>query len=329
MITVPPGNKKVTLADVAEAAGVSAITVSRVVNQPEKVSDDLRNQVQLYIEQLGYVPSPNASASSAAKSKVIGVAIPSLTNIVFTDVLRGIYDVLGAAGYKVLLVDTHYSSTEEEKMVRTLLSQSPEAMILTGGDQTKGCENLLSLAKVPTVQLMELLDKPLDMNVGFSHWHAGYDVAKHLLDGGYEHIGFIGARMDPRAQQRLAGFKTALEEFGKYRKNVIITTHEPSSIRAGGTLFKSDLALGALFESQRMKIKVPEELALCGFNDIEAAQYVNPSLTSVSVGLYEMGKKAAEMVIDRLGGKSMEKNVIDTGYEIKRRESTARASVKM
>jgi LacI family transcriptional regulator, gluconate utilization system Gnt-I transcriptional repressor len=336
-------SKKVTLADVAEAAGVSAITVSRVVNQPEKVSDELRQQVQTIIEQLGYVSNPNASASALARTKVIGVAIPSLTNIVFTDVLRGISDVLGAAGYKVLLVDTHYSSSEEEQMIRTLLTQGPEAMILTGGDQTKAAENLLSLAKMPTVQMMELLTKPLDMNVGFSNWHAGYDVAKHFLEQGCEHIGFIGARMDPRAQQRLAGFKAALEEAGKYRKNVIITTHEPSSIYAGGTLFKSvmacskgkadavfcandDLALGALFESQRMKIKVPDELALCGFNDIEAAQFVNPSLTSVSVGRYEMGKKAAEMVIDRLSGKSMEKTVIDMGYEIKKRESTRRVS---
>jgi LacI family transcriptional regulator, gluconate utilization system Gnt-I transcriptional repressor len=334
--------KKVTLADVAEAAGVSAITVSRVVNQPEKVSDELRQQVQVTIQQLGYVPNPNGSSSTSARSKVIGVAIPSLTNVVFTDVLRGISDVLGAAGYKVLLVDTHYSPIEEEQMIRTLLSQGPEAMILTGGDQTKAAENLLSLAKMPTVQMMELLTKPLDMNVGFSNWHAGYDVAKHLLDQGYAHIGFIGARMDPRAQQRLAGFKTALEESGKYRKNVIITTHEPSSIRAGGALFKSvmacsrgnadavfcandDLALGALFESQRMNIKVPNDLALCGFNDIEAAEFVNPSLTSVSVGRYEMGKKAAEMVVDRLSGKLMEKNVIDMGYEIKKRQSTTRA----
>ncbi len=331
-------DKKITLIDVAVAAGVSAITVSRVINQPEKVSDPLRQQVQKAIDLLGYIPNQYASSLASAKSRVIGVAIPSLMNIVFTDVLRGIYEVLGAAGYKVLMVDTHYSPLEEEKMIRTLLSQSPEAMIITGGDQTRACQNILQRAHIPIVQMMELLSQPLDMNVGFSHWQAGYDVAVHLMEEGYTRIGFIGARMDPRAQQRLLGFKQALEDAGKFWNNNILATDKPSSIGIGGELFRElmastkggidaifcvndDLALGALFESQRMKINVPKDLALCGFNDIEASQYVNPSLTSVYVGRYDMGVKAAEMVIDRLNGNIID-NITDMGYEIKKRQST-------
>jgi len=333
-------DKKLTLIDVAVAAGVSAITVSRVINQPEKVSDALRQQVQKAIDMLGYIPNQYASSLASSKSKVIGVAIPSLSNIVFTDVLRGIYDVMGTTGYKVLLVDTHYSPLEEEKMVRTLLSQSPEALIITGGDQTRTCQNLLQKSRVPVVQIMELLSQPLDMNVGFSHWQAGYDVVTHLLDEGYTRIGFIGARMDPRVQQRMQGFKKALEDAGKFSKNFIVTTPEPSSIAIGGELFKSllastsgvvdavfcvndDLALGALFESQRMNINVPSDLAICGFNDIEASRYVNPSLTSVQVGRYEMGVKAAEMVIERLNGKMDAPKVVDMGYQIKKRQSTS------
>ncbi len=331
--------KKLTLIDVAIAAGVSAITVSRVINQPEKVSEVLRHQVQKAIDSLGYIPNQYASSLASSKSKVIGVAIPSLSNTVFTDVLRGIYDVMGSAGYKVLLVDTHYSPLEEEKMIRTLLSQAPEALIITGGDQTKACHNVLQKARVPVVQIMEILTEPLDMNVGFSHWQAGNDVAMHLLHEGYQRIGFMGARMDPRVQQRMQGFKKALEDAGKSWKNFIVTTPEPSSIEMGGELFKSllastngavdaifcandDLALGALFESQRMNINVPGDLALCGFNDIEASRFVNPSLTSVQVGRYEMGVKAAEMVINRLNGKMDEPKIVDMGYQIKKRQST-------
>jgi len=332
-------DKKITLVDVGVAAGVSAITVSRVINQPEKVSEALRRQVQKAIDSLGYIPNQHASSLASSRSRVVGVAIPSLSNIVFTDVLRGIYEVMGTAGYKVLLVDTHYSPMEEEKMIRTLLSQSPEALIITGGDQTRTCHNLLAKSRVPVVQIMELLSQPLDMNIGFSHWQAGYDVVTHLLEEGYSRIGFMGARMDPRVQQRMQGFKKALEDAGKDWKNAIATTPEPSSIAVGGELFKSllastngvvdaifcandDLALGALFESQRMNIKVPEELALCGFNDIEASQFVNPSLTSVQVGRYEMGVKAAEMVIQRLNGEVVEPKIIDMGYQIKKRQST-------
>ena len=109
-------SRRATLADVAQVANVSAITVSRVINHPDKVSGELRQRVQEAIDMLGYIPNQSASSLASARSRVIGVSIPSLSNIVFNDVLRGIYDVAGANGYKVLLVDTHYSPMEEEKM---------------------------------------------------------------------------------------------------------------------------------------------------------------------------------------------------------------------
>lgn len=334
-------DKKLTLVDVAEAAGVSAITVSRVINHPGKVSEAVREKVQQAIDTLGYIPNQNASSLASAKSGVIGVAIPSLSNIVFTDVLRGIYKVMGTAGYKVLLVDTHYSPQEEEKMVRTLLSQSPEGLIITGGDQTGSCQNLLRNARIPIVQIMELLEAPIDMNIGFAHDCAAIDVVQHLLAQGCTRIGFIGARMDPRMQQRMRGYTQALEREGIFDPALIVTSPEPSSIGLGGELFRQlmasnngrvdgvfcvndDLAMGALFESQRMQIAVPRDLAICGFNDIDAAAYVNPSLTSVSVGRYAMGVKAAELIIQRLNNKSLEPSKIDMGYEIKQRVSSSR-----
>jgi len=287
---------------------------------------------------LRYVPSDSFNILT---SKIVGVVVPSLANVVFIDVLRGIYDVLGAAGYKVLLANSHYSGREEEKMVRTLLNQSAEAIIITGGDQTSACQSMLQVAEIPVVQIMDLVDEPLDINVGFSHRQAGYDVTRHLLEEGYAYIGFVGARTDTRIQQRLLGYKAALEEAGKYWKSFVVTTTEPSSIAVGGDLFKSlidanhglldavfcandDLALGALYESQRMNISVPDDLAICGFNDIEAASYVNPSLTSVSVRRYEMGLKAAQMILKRLRHEPMGDLKIDIGYDIVKRASTSR-----
>ncbi len=334
-------NKNITLVDVAVKAGVSAITVSRVINQPEKVSEQLRRQVQAAIDVLGYIPNQFASSLASAKSRVIGVVIPSLSNTVFNDVLRGVYEVAESAGYKVLLVDTHYSPLEEEKMVRTLLSQAPEAMIITGGDQTRACRNMLEKARIPLVQIMEMLDEPIDMNIGLSHVQAGRDVVDYLLALGRHRIAFIGARMDPRVQQRMQGYKAAMELADKDWEPLVITTPEPSSIGLGGELFKSlmastrgavdavfccndDLALGALFESQRMNIRVPADMAICGFNDIEASRYVNPSLTSVHTPRYEMGVKATELVIHLLEGKPVTEKKIDMGFEIKMRQSTAR-----
>ncbi|HEY7884185.1 MAG TPA: LacI family DNA-binding transcriptional regulator, partial [Cellvibrionaceae bacterium] len=216
--------KRATLTNVAEAANVSAITVSRVINHPDKVSEELRRRVQEAIDLLGYIPNQSASSLASARSRVIGVAIPSLSNVVFSDVLSGIFDAAGASNYKVLLVDTHYSPLEEEKLVRTLLSQSPEAMIITGGDQTRACQRMLSKSGIPVVQIMESLDEPLDMNIGISHYQAGFDMGKKLLEAGYRRPGFIGARMDTRVQQRMAGFRAALEAQDCYFQPLFVTT---------------------------------------------------------------------------------------------------------
>lgn len=290
---------------------------------------------------LSYIPNQSDGYTVLASSKVVGVVVPSLANTVFVDVLRGIYDVLGAAGYRVLVANSHYSRREEEKMVRTLLNQSAEAIIITGGEQTSACQSMLQVAEIPVVQIMELVDEPLGMNVGFSHQQAAYDVTKHLLEEGYGYIGFIGARTDARVQQRYIGYKAALEEVGKYWKNFALTTTESSSVAVGGQLFKrlmdsthgvmdavfcanDDLALGALFESQRMNISVPDDLAICGFNDSETASYVNPSLTSVSIRRYEMGLKSAEMILKQLRNEEVENKVVDIGYALKKRASSSR-----
>lgn len=336
------GEGRITLVEVAQVAAVSPITVSRAINRPEKVSEAVRIKVQKAIDELGYIPNQHASSLASSRSGVIGVAIPSLSNVVFTDVVRGIYNVMGEAGYKVLLVDTHYSPLEEEKMVRTLLSQSPEGLIITGGDQTPACAQLLRRARIPLVQIMELVADPIDMNIGFSHYDAGADVIAHLLAQGYRRIGFIGARLDPRVQQRIRGYTQALAAADLFEQRLIATSPEPSSIALGGALFKNllaanqgqvdavfcandDLALGALFEAQRMNIAIPQQLAICGFNDIEAATYVNPSLTSVAVGRYEMGVKAAELIIQALEKQPIDEKRIDLGYAIKQRQSTSRS----
>ncbi len=332
--------KKVTLADVAEAAGVSAITVSRVINQPEKVSETLRQRVQLAVENLGYIPNQYASSLASAKSKVIGVVIPSLASRLFVDILRGIYRVMGSAGYKVLLVDTHSSPQEEEKLIRSLLSQAPEAMILTGGDQTNACQSVLKKARSPIVQIVTLLDEPLDMNIGCSHFDVGYEAATHLLRQGYKRIGVIAAPMDAGVQQALQGFQSALEKEGQYWKNFVVTAGEISSIALGGQLLKKlientqgvidavfctsdDLGLGAMFQSQRMGIKIPDDMAICGFNDVDVAEHVNPSMTSIYVDFYAMGEKAAKMLVDKLSGKELSQKVIDMGFEIRKRRSTS------
>jgi len=334
---------RITMKDVANKAGVSAITVSRVVNDYTGVRENIRKKVTEAIATLGYIPNHSASVLASSRSKLIGVLIPSLSNVVFNDVLRGIYDIAGPANYQVLLADTHYSPMEEERSIRTLLGQSPEGLIITGGEQTDAAKAMLKASGIPVVQIMDKVKSPIDINVGFSHFEAGAAVAQSLLDNSYRKIGFIGARMDPRTCDRLAGFESVLSTAGCLDPKRIITNPQPSSVAIGATLFRElmavaegecdaifccndDLALGALHECKKMHIQVPSKFGVCGFNDIEMATYAEPSLSSVSVNRYQMGKCAIELILQRL--KHQEENInrqpsyINTGFELFMRDST-------
>jgi len=345
-ITKSIRKKAITLKSVAKKATVSPITVSRVVNGYAGVSDDVRKKVEAAILDLGYIPNRSASVLASSRSKLIGVLIPSLSNVVFNDVLRGIYDMAVPANYQVLLSNTHYSPIEEERAIRTLLGQSPEGLIITGGEQTETARAMLKASGVPVVQMMDKIDIPIDINVGFSHYQAGAAVAHSLLAKSYTKIGFIGARMDPRTCDRLAGFKSVLAAANCLDLVRVITNPQPSSVAMGATLFRElmattegdcdavfccndDLALGVLHECKKMHINVPDKFGVCGFNDIEMAAYAEPPLSSVSVNRYKMGRKAIELIFERINQEddnnsppSTSSNYINTGFELVMRKST-------
>ncbi len=344
-VTSRNGNR-LTLKDVAKKAGVSPITVSRVVNGSEGVRANIREKVEAAIDELGYIPNRSASVLASSKSKLIGVLIPSLSNVVFNDVLRGIYDITVPAHYQVLLSNTHYSPIEEERAIRTLLGQSPEGLVITGGGQTDVAISMLKSSGIPIVQIMDKVDNPIDMNVGLSHYQAGAAVAQSLLDKSYTKIGFIGARMDPRTCDRLAGFKSVLAAVNCLELTRIITSPQPSSVTMGTTLFRElmattegdcdavfccndDLVIGVLHECKKMHIKVPDSFGVFGYNDIEMAAYTEPALSSVSVNRYNMGKNAMELIFERINQKgvnssspSSSSNYINTGFELVMRKST-------
>ena len=346
-------NRKPNLKDVAELAGVSAITVSRVLTHPDKVAAKSRQKVEQAIATLGYIRNHAASALASNRSGVLAVIIPSLSNIVFNEVLQGIYSAVKPHQLQVILGDCHYSPLEEEKLIATLLSQAPEGLILTGTDQTDYARKLLQNAGIPVVQLMELTDHPIDINIGFSHFAAGKAMTEHLLARGYRRIGFLGARMDPRTQHRLAGFRKAIEDWNATSKAenpgaepksarcepYVVTTSQSSSIKLGGQLLQAvmaesqgqcdavfccndDLALGALFAARQMNLRIPADLAIAGFNDLEASALVDPGITSVASPRFAMGQQAVELLMQKASGAQTEFSPIDVGYSIMVRGST-------
>lgn len=333
------GGGRPTIADVARLAGVSAITVSRALREPDRVSQDLRRQIGTAVAELGYVPDPNARALASARADVIGVLVPSLTNSVFAEVVRGIYDGLADRRFQIQMGNTHYSGLEEERLLQVFLGQRPSALIVAGRDQTPAARRLLTQAGCPVVQIMDLDDEPVDMMIGFSHVEGGRTATDHMISRGYRRIGFIGARMDPRSQRRLAGYRAAMEAAGLYDPRLVTTTPIPSSVSMGGELLRDalarmptldavfcnndDLALGVLFECQRAAIDVPRKMGICGFNDLEMMRVAFPPLTSIRTHRYDIGRRAVGMVLGRLAGEDVGPPTVDVGFDLKIRESTA------
>jgi LacI family gluconate utilization system Gnt-I transcriptional repressor len=316
------------LAEVAKLAGVSPITASRFFRNPEALSVSKRERV-----------ASAARALASQRSEVIGVLIPSLTNNVFSDVLRGIYDASEGSRYSIQLVNTRYSILQEEKLLRLFQAQKPAGLIVTGIDQTAESRAVMDSMNCPIAQIMEIGPDPVDMMIGFSHYDAAFAAVSHLLAQGFRRIGFVGAQMDPRVQRRFDGYRDAMKAASLFDPRLIVTTPVPTSVTLGGTLFadlihrapdsdavfcgNDDLALGVLFECQRRQISVPEDMAIVGFNDLEFMAAAVPSLTSVRTNRYEMGRSAVTMVTAAIDGNRPPEPVIDLGFELMIRQSSS------
>ena len=207
---------RATITDVARRAGVARITVSRALNDPGTVSPDLRGRIDAAVSQLGYVPNRHAGSLASATSSMVPLIVPSLSNAVFLEVIRGAQAVLEEGGCELLLGNTNYDIAREQNLMQTLLGWSPVGTIIAGLRHSEGTVNMLRRWGGPCVEIMEYGEPNIDMAVGLSHEAVGNVMARHFLSRGYRRVGFVGTRieMDYRAGQRLEGFKAALEQAG-------------------------------------------------------------------------------------------------------------------
>ncbi|RYE08125.1 MAG: LacI family DNA-binding transcriptional regulator [Hyphomicrobiales bacterium] len=336
-------NKKqrATLADVARRAGVSPVTVSRAIRHPDMVSEELRERIDEAVKKLNYIPNHLASALASTRTHIVGVIVPSLTNGVFDDYLGAIQDVLNPAGFQVLVLNVRYSEIEEEKAIQTLMGYHPEAMIVAGVDQTPRSLDLLRHAGMPVVQTMDVSGAPIDLNIGLDHEAAGAAAVRHLYELGHRKIAHLTARADPRARRRHAGYQRQMAAYGLSTEGLVGASPRPSDVAMGGELLdeilaqvpdvsavftcNDDLALGTLFECQRRGLRVPDDIAIVGFNDLDFCVAAVPTLTSVSIERQQMGRWAAESILEiiRGSGKRPKQTRVDVGFSIKARGSTA------
>src|SRR3954454_13097157 len=206
-MTVPESELQAapTLSAVADLAGVSAITVSRVVRLPDMVAPQTRARVEAAMRQLGYVPNLVAGALASSRTNSVGVLVPTIANSIFADTVQGLSDHLEPLGYAVILAQSRYDAAREDHVLAALLSRRPEAIILVGSPATDDGARLLRRAGIPIVETWELPPAPIDAVAGFDNYKAGVAVARYLVSRGRNSLAFIGGD-DPRATRRWHGF---------------------------------------------------------------------------------------------------------------------------
>jgi LacI family gluconate utilization system Gnt-I transcriptional repressor len=331
--------------DVAQVAGVSAITVSRVIHQPDKVADATRERVLEAISTTGYVPNRIAGSLASSQTRIIGALVPTVTNSIFADTIDGLSDALSARGYQLLLGATGYSLAEETRLINAILAQRPAGIVVTGLQHEAAAETLLRAAGIPVVETWNVDGQPIDMTVGFSNFDACHAMVERLAARGARCIGYVGAPTvaNDRAAQRLAGYRAAVAALGCECSDTLIYEGKFSFAAGAERLrdllvnrpdveaifFGNDiLALGALFECQRQGIRVPHDLAIAGFDDVELAASVAPALTTVRIHRYEIGRQAAHRIIERLNGDPPPPARTDLGFEIIERDTTPAGGIE-
>lgn len=329
---------RITLNEVAAAAGVSPITASRALRGLRSVDPEMARRVHAAAQRLGYVPDPAARALASARSSQVVVLVPLLTNNLFVDLLEAVHAALLPAGFHTLIGVTHYDAAEEEQLLRSYLAHRPAGVLLTGFDRTEASRHLLQASGVPCVHMMEITDAPGVHCVGFSQSAAGQAMTEHLLSRGRRRIVFVGAQLDPRTLQRAEGYRRALREAGAYDPALELFSPERSSIALGGRLFEQalrqhpdadalffcndDLAQGGLLAALRLGVAVPERVAVAGFNDLTGSDQMLPPLTTIHTPREQIGREAARMLLALLRDEAPGPAALDVGYALVQRGSS-------
>jgi LacI family gluconate utilization system Gnt-I transcriptional repressor len=328
----------VTLVDVARVAGVSPITVSRALSQPNIVRSDTLAKITAAVRETGYVKNMLAGGLASSRSKLVALVLPQIANSIFAGTVQAVTDTLAEAGYQLMLALSGYEVWREEVLIDTILSRRPDGVILTGTLHTENTRKRLQSSNIPVVETWDMSPAPIDMLVGFSHEEIGSKVAEHLLEKGYRRFGLLAVN-DPRAALRNAGLMATLARQGV---SVIATDimlapatlqlgREGSArlIEAGHQLdvivCSSDtLAHGALTELTSRHIAVPNQMAVMGFGDLNFAAHIIPPLSTVRVDGAAIGTAAAHALLDRIHGVTQPQPPLITnmGFQLIARGST-------
>ena len=314
-------HRPLTLRDVSEASGVSEMTVSRVLRNRGDVSDVTRQRALETSKRLGYVPNKIAGALASSRVNLVAVIIPSMSNMVFPEVMTGITQVLEETELQPVIGITGYSPEKEEKVLYEMLSWRPSGVIIAGVEHTEASRAMLRASGIPVVEIMDTDGTPVDSVVGISHRRAGQKMAEAILKGGYKNIGFLGTKMslDHRARKRFEGFTETLAKNGveimdqefysggsalvKGREMTeAILKREPE---LDFLYYSNDLiGGGGLMYLLEKGVDIPGEIGLAGFNGVNLLKGLPKELATMDACRLETGRKAAQIIAARVNGEA-------------------------
>ena len=325
----PPPRRPLTLRDVSEASGVSEMTVSRVLRNRGDVSDATRKKVLAAAKQLGYVPNKIAGALASSRVNLVAVIIPSLSNMVFPEVMTGISEVLEDTPLQPVVGVTNYMPEREEAVLFEMLSWRPSGVIIAGLEPSDASRAMLTASGVPVVEIMDVDGTPIDSAAGISHRRAGREMANAIVKAGYRQIGFLGTKMpmDHRARKRFEGFTEALAKSGLEVRDQEF--YEGGSALAKGremteTILKRTPDLDFLYYSNDMigaggllwcleqGMDIPGRIGLAAFNGVELLDGLPRQLATMDAGRREIGQAAARIIAERTDGTRTEPGEIIT-----------------
>ena len=315
--------------NVAKLANVSIATVSRVFTGSNTVTDETRKKVMKAIEELDYHPNALARQLRRMKTKTIIVVVPDITNTFFSQVLRGIEVIARGNGYRVLLGDTGNNIVIERKYLKALYEKYADGLILLTARMEK--DRIESLAeKYPVVLACEYLKGSNISTVSINNISAARRATEHLIKLGHKRIAHITGPMNViLSRDRLKGYKQTMKTYGSEIDPLLINEGDfyyktgydlmlklmsidnpPTAIFAAN----DEMAIGAIKAIQSQGLKVPEDIAIVGFDNIKMSAFFSPSLTTISQPTYKIGEKAMNLLLNLFRGKKLKKNqfVLDT-----------------
>lgn len=315
--------------NVAKLANVSIATVSRVFTGSDTVADETRKKVMKVIKELDYHPNVLARQLRRMKTKTIVVVVPDITNTFFSQVLRGIEVIARGNGYRVLLGDTENNIAIERKYLKALYEKYADGLILLTARMER--DRIESLAeKYPVVLACEYLKGSNIPTVSIDNINAARRATEHLIKLGHKRIAHITGPMNVvLSRDRLKGYKQTMKTYGVEIDPLLINEGDfyyktgydlmlklmsidnpPTAIFAAN----DEMAIGAIKAIQSQGLKVPEDIAIVGFDNIEMSAFFSPSLTTIGQPTYKIGEKAMNLLLNLFRGKKLKKNqfVLDT-----------------